>query len=154
MRLVIQRVRECEVWIEGERFSRIERGLLILFGSRTGDTENSCAWLADKAANLRIFEDTEGKMNLSVQEISGQVMVVSQFTLYADARKGRRPAFTDAMEPVEAERLYNRFVELISASGLLTRTGSFGAKMQVKLTNDGPVTIILEHGISQPETAG
>lgn len=154
MRLVIQRVSECEVWIAGTRFSRIDRGLLILFGSRAGDTEQSCAWLADKAINLRIFEDDAGKMNLSVQDVVGQILVVSQFTLYADVRKGRRPAFTDAMEPIEAERLYTRFVEMISASGLVTQTGSFGAKMKVRLTNDGPVTIILDHGISQSETAG
>lgn len=149
MRLVIQRVQECEVWIDEARYSRTEHGLLVLFGSRTGDTEQSCAWLADKVVNLRIFEDEQHKMNLSALNIGGQIMVVSQFTLYADARKGRRPAFTDAMEPGEAERLYNLFVEAVRANGLTTQTGSFGAKMKIKLTNDGPVTIILEHDISQ-----
>ena len=147
MRVVIQRVAEAEVWIDGQAHSRIGRGLLVLFGSKTGDKEESCSWLAEKTTNLRIFEDAEHKMNLSAVDIGGEVMVVSQFTLYADARKGRRPAFTDAMEPIEAERLYNRYVEMIRASGLTTRTGSFGAKMQVKLTNDGPVTILLEHDI-------
>lgn len=147
MRVVIQRVAEAEVWIDERAHSRIGRGLLVLFGSRTGDQEGSCAWLAEKTINLRIFEDAEHKMNLSAQDIGGEILVVSQFTLYADVRKGRRPAFTDAMEPIEAERLYDRYVEMIRASGLTTRTGSFGAKMQVKLTNDGPVTILLEHAI-------
>ena len=120
---------------------------MILFGSRTGDREESCAILADKAVNLRIFEDDQGKMNLSSLDVSGEIMIVSQFTLYADTRKGRRPAFTEAMEPVEAERLYERFVALVAASGLVTRTGRFGAKMEVRLTNSGPVTIMLEHDV-------
>ncbi|MCM2273136.1 MAG: D-aminoacyl-tRNA deacylase [candidate division Zixibacteria bacterium] len=147
MRTVIQRVKEAEIWIDSERFSQIDRGLLILFGCRHGDQEGSTVWLAEKILNLRIFEDAEQKMNLSLLEISGQIMVVSQFTLYADSRKGRRPAFTEAMEPVEAERLYNAFVARIRSSGLTTQTGVFGAKMEVKLTNDGPVTILLDHDL-------
>jgi D-tyrosyl-tRNA(Tyr) deacylase len=101
--------------------------------------------LADKAVNLRVFEDPQGKMNLSALEVGAEIMVVSQFTLYADCRKGRRPGFSDAMEPVEAEALYTRFTELVAASGLTTRTGRFGETMQVKFTNCGPVTIILDH---------
>lgn len=147
MRIVAQRVSQAEVWIDGNCFSHIDRGLLVLIGCRTGDTEESCQWLAEKTINLRIFEDADHKMNLSAIDISGEILVVSQFTLYADARKGRRPAFTDAMEPVEAERLYLKYVELLSNSGLQVRTGSFGAKMAVKLVNDGPVTILLEHDI-------
>lgn len=148
MRLVIQRVSEAAVWIDGSAFSQIDRGLLVLFGSRTGDTEESTHWLAEKTVNLRIFEDAEHKMNLSALDISAEILVVSQFTLYADARKGRRPAFTDAMEPVEAERLYQRYLFALEASGLTVRTGSFGAKMDVRLVNDGPVTIILDHDLS------
>lgn len=147
MRLVIQRVSEASVWIDGSAFSQINRGLLVLFGSRTGDTEESTQWLAEKTVNLRIFEDAEHKMNLSALDISAEILVVSQFTLYADARKGRRPAFTDAMEPVEAERLYQRYLIALEASGLTVRTGSFGAKMDVRLINDGPVTIILDHDL-------
>ncbi len=118
---------------------------MVLFGTKTGDSEKSCAYLADKVVNLRIFEDAEGKMNLSALDVRAEIMIVSQFTLYADTRKGRRPAFTDAMEPVEAERLYNRFVQFVAESGLVTRTGVFGARMEISLTNHGPVTIILEH---------
>ena len=145
MRLVIQRVSEASVWIDGSAFSQIDRGLLVLFGSRTDDTEESTQWLAEKTVNLRIFEDAEHKMNLSALDISAEILVVSQFTLYADAHKGRRPAFTDAMEPVEAERLYQRYLIALAASGRTVRTGSFGAKMDVRLINDGPVTIILDH---------
>ena len=145
MRLLLQRTDGCEVWIGGKCHSHTGPGLLLLFGTRKGDDEGSCGWLADKAVNLRIFEDDEGRMNRSVLDIEGEIMIVSQFTLYADTRKGRRPSFTDAQEPQEAERLYNRFVELVEASGLITRTGVFGAMMDIKFTNRGPVTILLEH---------
>jgi D-tyrosyl-tRNA(Tyr) deacylase len=119
-----------------------------MFGTRTGDDEQSCRVLADKLVNLRIFEDEQQKMNLSALEVSGEIMIVSQFTLYADTRKGRRPAFTDAMEPTQAEQLYDRFVDLVRATGLVTGTGQFGAKMDIRLTNHGPVTIMLEHDVS------
>ncbi|MCP4684966.1 MAG: D-tyrosyl-tRNA(Tyr) deacylase [bacterium] len=147
MRLILQRTEGCEVWIDGARHSVAGPGLLILFGTRIGDSEESCRHLADKAVNLRIFEDAEGKMNLSALDVGAEIMMVSQFTLYADTRKGRRPAFTEAMPPDEAERLYKRFVELVAASSLATATGVFGARMDVKLTNSGPVTILLEHEI-------
>ena len=147
MRLLIQRTQGVEVWIDRKLHSKIGPGLLVLFGTRTGDTESSCAWLADKAVNLRIFEDNEGKMNRSALDIAGDIMVVSQFTLYADTRKGRRPSFTEAQEPKEAERLYNRFVELVTASGLKTASGVFGARMDIRFNNDGPVTIIMDHDL-------
>ncbi|MGH8014637.1 MAG: D-aminoacyl-tRNA deacylase [Candidatus Zixiibacteriota bacterium] len=147
MRLLIQRVEKAEVWIDGKIHSTSGRGLLIFFSTKNGDKEESCNFLADKAVNLRIFEDPAGKMNLSALDVNAEIMVVSQFTLYADTKKGRRPAFTEAMEPVQAERLYGRFTELIEASGLKTCTGEFGSKMDVKLTNHGPVTILLEHDI-------
>jgi len=145
MRLILQRTDGVEVWIDGAHHSATTSGLLILFGTRIGDREDSCGFLADKAVNLRIFEDAEGKMNRSALDIGAEVMIVSQFTLYADCRKGRRPSYSEAMAPAEAERLYNRFVELVAANGLTTRTGVFGAKMKLKFTNDGPVTILLEH---------
>jgi D-tyrosyl-tRNA(Tyr) deacylase len=145
MRTVIQRTSGCEVWIDGARHSQTGRGLLILFATREGDTEESARWLADKAVNLRIFEDEDGKMNRSVLDLGGEIMIVSQFTLYADCRKGRRPSFNGAMEPVAAERLYDRFVEQVAAAGQPTATGSFGAKMDVRFNNDGPVTVIIDH---------
>jgi D-tyrosyl-tRNA(Tyr) deacylase len=145
MRLILQRTAGVEVWIDGRRHSETGRGLLILFGTRKGDNERSCGVLADKTVNLRIFEDDAGKMNLSALDVGGEIMVVSQFTLYANTRKGRRPAFTEAMEPREAERLYDMFVERVAAAGLVTRSGVFGARMEIRFTNDGPVTILLEH---------
>ena len=147
MKLILQRTTGVEVWIDGGLHSQTGPGLLVLFGTRTGDREDSCGILADKTVNLRIFEDNQEKMNLSALDVGAEIMIVSQFTLYADTRKGRRPAFTEAMEPVEAERLYNAFVERVAASDLVTRTGLFGAKMEVKLNNHGPVTIILQHEV-------
>ena len=145
MRVLLQRISQSEVWIGGEKYSSTGAGLLLLFGTRKSDTEASCGILADKAVNLRIFEDGKGKMNLSALDIDAEIMIVSQFTLYADTRKGRRPGFSDAMDPVQAEVLYNRFVELVRASELKVGTGQFGASMDVKFTNSGPVTILLEN---------
>lgn len=145
MRLIVQRTSGVEVWIDGVKHSTSGPGLLILFGTRQGDTEDSCAWLADKAVNLRIFEDGAGKMNRSALELGGEIMIVSQFTLYADCSKGRRPSFNVAQEPKEAERLYHRFCELVTNSGLKVATGLFGAVMDVRFNNSGPVTILLEH---------
>lgn len=147
MRLVIQRTSGAEVWIDGACHSQTGPGLLVLFGTKAGDIEGSCGWLADKTVNLRIFEDDDGKMNRSVLDVGGDIMVVSQFTLYADCRKGRRPSFDQAQDPVEAQKLYDRFVELVAASGLKTGAGVFGARMDIRFNNHGPVTIILEHDV-------
>ncbi|HOP07395.1 MAG TPA: D-aminoacyl-tRNA deacylase [candidate division Zixibacteria bacterium] len=147
MRLVIQRTAGVKLRIEGRPHSECGPGLLILFGSRSGDTEKSCAWLADKAVNLRIFEDDQGKMNLSALDLKAEVMIVSQFTLYADCRKGRRPSYNHAQEPVEAERLYDIFVDQVKESGLNVATGVFGAMMEVEFTNMGPVTVIVDHDL-------
>ncbi len=145
MRVVVQRTAGCEVWIDGALHSSTKDGLLVFFGTRRGDTEESCGHLADKVVNLRIFEDDQDKMNLSALDVGAEIMVVSQFTLYADCRKGRRPSFGNAMDPAEAEPLYDRFVQLVHDGGLVTRTGVFGARMEIKFTNRGPVTIIIEH---------
>jgi D-tyrosyl-tRNA(Tyr) deacylase len=151
MRLVVQRSTGTEVRIDGRCHSSCGRGLMVLFGTRRGDTEESCRWLADKLVNLRIFEDEHGRMNRSALEVGGEIMIVSQFTLYADARKGRRPSYGEAQEPDAAERLYDFFVERVTASGLTTASGVFGAKMDVKFCNDGPVTIILDHDHPAPK---
>ncbi len=149
MKVVLQRTGGCEVWIDGREYSRTGPGLLLLFGTVDGDIAESCTWLADKAVNLRIFEDDAGKMNLSAKDVAGEIMIVSQFTLYADCRKGRRPSFNNAMAPDKAEKLYDKFIECVRASGLTVGTGQFGALMDIKFTNHGPVTIILEHGVSE-----
>jgi len=145
MRLIVQRTGGVQVWIDGSLHGETGPGLLVLFGSRTGDREQSCGVLADKLVNLRIFEDNMGRMNLSALDVEAEIMIVSQFTLYADTRKGRRPSFGEAMEPVEAERLYDVFTQRVSASELVTRCGLFGARMQLRFTNEGPVTVILDH---------
>ena len=144
MRLVLQRVSRARVTVDGNPVGEIGRGMVILLGARISDTEKNADFLADKILALRIFEDPAGKMNLSVRDVKGEILVVSQFTLYADTRKGRRPSFTEALEPQAAERLYSRFVDRLKASGLLVATGSFGAKMEVELVNAGPVTLVLE----------
>ncbi|HZI12794.1 MAG TPA: D-aminoacyl-tRNA deacylase [Myxococcus sp.] len=144
MRAVVQRVLEASVTVEGQRVSEIGPGLLVLLGVGKGDTEAEVAWMAEKLATLRIFEDAQGKMNLSLEDTSKQLIVVSQFTLYGDARKGRRPSFIEAMEPAPAKALYERACELLRARGLVVGTGIFAADMKVALVNDGPVTILLE----------
>lgn len=144
MRAVIQRVSSASVAADGRTVGEIGAGLLVLLGVAQGDTEREAAWVADKIANLRIFEDDGGKMNLSVQEIGGGVLVVSQFTLLADCRKGRRPSFIGAAPPEEADRLYRMVAERLREAGLPVETGLFQARMQVSLVNDGPVTIVLE----------
>ncbi len=147
MKIVLQRASRAEVRIDGKQHAATGPGLLLLVGTQDGDTETSAAFLADKVVNLRIFEDEAGKMNLSALDTDAEIMVVSQFTLYADTRKGRRPSFNSAQDPAEAETLYCKFVKLVKESGLTVRTGVFGARMEVKLTNDGPVTILLEHNV-------
>jgi len=141
---VVQRVSSARVEIDGEVAGSIGRGLLVLLGVGQGDSEKQAHWLADKIAGLRIFEDDAGKMNLSVEEVGGSALVVSQFTLYGDCRKGRRPSFTGAAPPEEADRLYQVFVERLKERGLPVATGVFQAMMQVHLVNDGPVTVVVE----------
>jgi D-tyrosyl-tRNA(Tyr) deacylase len=144
MRAVVQRVSRARVMVEGEVLGQIERGLLVLLGVATGDTAENAHWLAEKIAGLRIFADDEGKMNRDVQEAGGGVLVVSQFTLYGDCRKGRRPSFIEAAPPETAIPLYEAFSNAFRALGIPTATGRFGAMMQVELVNDGPVTLIVE----------
>ena len=144
MRAVIQRVARASVSIDGAEVAAIQNGLLILLGVTHGDGEKEADYLAAKCAGLRIFRDREDKMNLSVADIGGQVIVVSQFTLYADCSKGKRPAFVDAARPETAIPLYRRFVAKLRETGLTVGTGEFGADMQVSLLNDGPVTILMD----------
>jgi D-tyrosyl-tRNA(Tyr) deacylase len=145
MRIILQRVTQANVIVDGQSIAKIGRGLLILLGIGPGDGESAAEYLAEKCANLRIFEDDGGKTNVSVQDIHGDALVVSQFTLYADARKGRRPSFTEAAAPEIAEPLVRYFAERLNALGVPTRTGWFGAHMLVELINDGPFTIVLEY---------
>ena len=144
MRAVVQRVRSARVIVGDEVVGAIDRGLLVLLGVAPNDTAAEGQWLADKIVGLRIFADDDGKMNRSVADIGGAVLVVSQFTLYGDCRKGRRPSFVGAAPPEIAEPLYNRFLDAVRALGVPTAAGRFGAMMQVELVNDGPVTLILE----------
>jgi D-tyrosyl-tRNA(Tyr) deacylase len=144
MRVLVQRVTRATVSVDGQTVGAIGRGFLCLVGVTHTDTEQEAARLAAKTARLRVFEDEGGLMNLALPDVGGAVLAVSQFTLYADARKGNRPSFTDAAGPELGERLYEAFVRGLRAEGLPVQTGVFGARMQVELTNDGPVTILLE----------
>ena len=144
MKIVLQRVMQSSVRVEGEDIATISRGLLVLFAAEKNDDEAKVIFLTEKILNLRIFSDEKGKMNLSCLDISGEVLVVSQFTLAGDCSKGRRPGFDNAAPPNEAKSLYQNFIHQISKSGLNVNTGEFGADMQVELVNDGPVTFILE----------
>jgi len=144
VRSVVQRVSHGSVSIEGQVVGQIGRGLVVLLGVGDGDGEAEARLLAEKIANLRIFEDAAGKMNLSLLDIGGEALVVSQFTLYADTRRGRRPGFTDAALPDVAEPLVQRFADHLRAAGIPVATGRFGAMMLVEIHNDGPVTILLD----------
>lgn len=144
MRAVIQRVKRASIRVDGETVGETGKGLLVLLGVGKDDTEDDARYLADKVSSLRIFEDSQGKMNLSVRDVEGSVLVVSQFTLFADCRKGRRPSFTGAGEPQRARELYERVIDFLKQSGVPTAGGIFQAMMEVELVNDGPVTILLD----------
>ena len=144
MRCVLQRVLSGRVSVDGQTFAEIGKGMVILVGVGPGDGEEQARYLAEKIANLRIFDDEDGKINRSLLEVGGAAIVVSQFTLYADTRKGRRPSFTDAALPEVASPLVERFAQLLREQGVPTQTGQFGAHMLVEIANDGPVTIWLE----------
>jgi D-tyrosyl-tRNA(Tyr) deacylase len=144
MKAVVQRVSSGSVSIDGETVASIERGFVILLGVGKGDTAETAAWLARKCAGLRVFEDGERLMNLGLAEVGGKAIVVSQFTLYGDSSRGKRPSFTDSAPPEIAEPLYNAFVDAMRAEGIDVQTGKFQAKMLVSIANDGPVTLIIE----------
>jgi D-tyrosyl-tRNA(Tyr) deacylase len=144
LKLVLQRVSSASVTVEDEMIGRIGGGLLILLGIEEGDSEENLRWAANKTAELRMFQDEQNRMNLSLAEIGGSALVVSQFTLCADVRKGRRPSFVGAAPPEIAEPMCNRFAELLRELGIHTETGKFGGKMSVSLVNEGPVTIIVQ----------
>ncbi len=144
MRAVVQRCTHCTVYSDDAETGRIGAGLVVLLGVKKGDTDADAAYIADKILHLRIFEDADDKLNLSVEDKQGELMIVSQFTLYGDARRGRRPSFFEAAEPEVADALYQEVVRLCRASGLRTETGKFRTHMRVALENDGPVTILLD----------
>jgi D-tyrosyl-tRNA(Tyr) deacylase len=144
MRSIVQRVTQACVKVGNEVVGQIDMGLLILLGITPGDTETQARWLADKIAGLRIFNDADEKMNLGLAEVQGSMLIVSQFTLYGDCRKGRRPSFIEAADPKIAEPLYECFINAVRAQGIPVATGQFGAMMKVELVNDGPVTLIVD----------
>ncbi len=144
MRLLIQRVSNAAVVVDNNLISEIKNGLLVFIGISADDNESTIDWLVNKLLNLRIFEDDTGKMNLSVSDLNYDIMIISQFTLYANCKRGRRPDFTNAGKPEQAEKLYNSFIKELESKYKAPKTGIFGADMKVSLLNDGPVTIILE----------
>lgn len=144
MRVVLQRAKQASVTVAGEIVGAISHGYVLLVGVTHEDSEAQADWLADKIAGMRLFEDNEGKMNRGLQDVGGSILSVSQFTLYADTKKGRRPSFIEAARPDQAEPLWEYFNERLRSHGLAVETGCFGAMMDVQLINDGPVTIILE----------
>lgn len=144
MRAVVQRTTDANVTIDNTIVGAIGHGLVVLLGIHAEDSQTEINWMADKVINLRIFEDDEGKMNLSLKDIGGQMLIISQFTLYGDCRKGRRPGYSSAAPPAIAEPIYQQFVEEIQSRGVTVATGTFQASMQVKLVNDGPVTLMLD----------
>ena len=144
MRAVLQRVSHASVAVDGEIKGKIGKGLLVFLAVCDEDTENDLIYLADKITGLRIFEDENEKMNLSLEDIKGEILIISQFTLYGDCRKGKRPSFTSAGKPDYAEKMYENFIEYVKEQGIYTQSGVFGADMKVELLNDGPVTILLD----------
>ncbi|MEA2097263.1 MAG: D-aminoacyl-tRNA deacylase [Candidatus Cloacimonadota bacterium] len=144
MKLVIQRVKHAEVEVNGRKVSRIGKGLLILIGISKNDDGSQIGWLAKKVVELRIFEDEQDKMNLSLKDINGEILLVSQFTLYGSCKKGRRPDFLNAAQPEKAEKMYLDFAEAIKQNGIVAKLGKFGEHMDITLLNNGPVTMILE----------
>jgi D-tyrosyl-tRNA(Tyr) deacylase len=144
MRAVIQRVKSAQVFVDGRVSGKIGKGLLVLLGVGKGDGESDLSFLTSKIPELRIFEDDSGKFNLSLKGIDGEILVVSQFTLFGDCRKGRRPSFTEAEEPTTAKHLYEQFILKLKERGIPVQTGEFQAKMEVHLINDGPVTLLLD----------
>ena len=144
MRAVVQRVLNANVKIERKVHTEIEKGLLVLLGVRPEDDEKAMEYMTDKLTNIRIFEDENGKMNKSVKDIGGEILIVPNFTLYGDARKGRRPGFTAAGSPAEAQKVFEKFIENIKGAGVPIKTGVFQADMNVNISNDGPVTILLD----------
>ena len=144
MRAILQRVTEANVKVDGEIIGQIGNGLMILVGFGKEDTEEKLEWMVNKILNLRVFSDEDDKISFSVTDISGELLIVSQFTLYWNCKKGTRPSFDGALDPINAEKLYDKFVEKMKNSGLKVQTGSFGADMKVSLVNDGPVTVELE----------
>lgn len=148
MRILIQRVKEAHVDVDGQTVGKIGKGLLVFFGLHKEDQENSIPWFVNKLIGLRIFEDDQGKMNLSVKDVDGEILVVSQFTLYGNCMNGRRPDFISTMRGEEAEKLYNKFVKEVRSVFGSVQTGEFGANMQVHLINDGPVTFMVENNLS------
>lgn len=144
MRAVIQRVKYSSVSVDGEVVGKIDKGLMVLLGITHSDGEKEINWLSKKIKDLRIFEDTDGKMNLGLEDIQGELLVISQFTLYGDCIKGRRPGFTEAAKPDLAKPLYEKFLEKCRSYGIKTEAGIFGADMKVELLNDGPVTLVID----------
>lgn len=144
MRAVIQRVLASEVLVEEHRVGKIGKGFNVLVGIKDDDTEEDMKYILEKIKGLRVFEDSEGKMNLSLQEVGGQILLISQFTLYGDARKGRRPSFIQAAKGEDAEQMYHQMIHHLRQSGYAVETGVFGAEMKVLIENDGPVTILLD----------
>ncbi len=144
MRVILQRVSRAAVRVDGQTIGEIAKGFCLLVGFTHTDTEEQCVWMADKIAGLRLFPDAEDKMNLGLEDVGGAVLVVSQFTLYGSAVKGRRPSFVDAARPEVAIPLYERFIALLRERGLTVATGQFGAMMEVELVNDGPVTLTID----------